>query len=326
MKKILIIGASGFIGQSLIKSLLNLSRSVRCTIRSRNSFFSDTKTEYVSIGGINQKTNWRESLVNIECIIHYAGKVNTIKSNKNDLYKIYQSVNLDVTRQLVEKGAKAKVRRLIFLSTIKINRENTYSDCIGKFLNKKKKIVFSHKYLTSPEDHYTIFKFNPEKALWEISLEKGLEVVVVWLPLVYGYSVKGNSTRLIKIVKSGIPIPLSMVENQRSMIGIDYLTDLLIRCIDHPKLSGTTFLGSDGEDLSAPELIKLIASLMGIRANLFPLTIFMLKFLDLIFAKREKINRLVRSLRIDNSYTKETLNWTPPLSVAEGIRRMVQDK
>jgi nucleoside-diphosphate-sugar epimerase len=326
MKKILITGASGFIGQSLIKSLLNLSRSVRGTIRSRNSFFSDTKTEYVSTGDINQKTNWTESLVNIDCIIHCAGKVNIIKSNKNESYKIYQSVNLDGTRQLAEQAVKAKVRRLIFLSTIKVNGENTENDHIGNLLNEQKKNVFSHKDLVSPKDHYPVSKFNAEKALWEISLEKGLEVVVVRLPLVYGYSVKGNLARLIKIVKSGIPLPLSMVENQRSMIGIDNLTDLLIRCIDHPKVSGKTFLASDGEDLSTPELIKLIASSMGIRANLFPLPIFMLKFLGSISGKREEINRLVGSLRIDNSYTKEILNWTPPISVEEGIRRMVQGK
>ena len=110
------------------------------------------------------------------------------------------------------------------------------------------------------------------------------------------------------------------------MIGIDNLIDLLIRCIDHPEASGKTFLASDGKDLSTPEFIKLIASSMGRKANLFPLPIFMLKFLGSVFGKSEEIDRLVGSLRIDDSYTKEILNWIPPISVEEGIRRMVQGK
>jgi len=101
---------------------------------------------------------------------------------------------------------------------------------------------------------------------------------------------------------------------------------LLIRCIDHPEASGKTFLASDGEDLSTPELIKLIASSMGKKANLFPLPVYMLKFLASIFGRREEMNRLVGSLRIDNSYTKKILNWTPLVSVEEGIRKMVQGK
>jgi len=127
-------------------------------------------------------------------------------------------------------------------------------------------------------------------------------------------------------VKSGIPLPFSIINNKRSMIGIDNLVDLLNHCIDNPNASGKTFFASDEEDLSTPELIKLIASSMGKKANLFPLPIFMLKFLGSIFGKSEEINRLVGSLKIDNSYTKEILNWKPPLSIEEGIRRMVQGK
>jgi len=153
-----------------------------------------------------------------------------------------------------------------------------------------------------------------------------MEVVVVRMPLVYGYGVKGNLKRLIKLVSTGIPLPLSMVKNQRSMIGIDNLVDLLNHCIDNPNASGKTFFASDEEDLSTPELIKLIASSMEKKANLFPLPISMLKFLASVLGKREEINRLVGSLKIDDSYTKEILNWTPPISVEEGIRRMVQGK
>ena len=149
---------------------------------------------------------------------------------------------------------------------------------------------------------------------------------MVRLPLVYGKGVKENLAKLIQIVRTGIPLPLSLVKNQRSMIGIDNLVDLLVQCIDHPKASGKTFLASDGDDLSTPELIKLIASLMGRKANLFPLPIFVLKFLGIISGKSNDINRLTGSLRIDDNYTQETLYWTPHVSFEDGIIKIVQGK
>ena len=325
MKKILITGASGFIGQPLIKYLLKLKKPVRGTVRSNSSFFSRTEIEYVSIGDINHKTNWRESLANVNCIVHCAGRAHSMKAIEEDEQKLYHSLNVDGTKQLAEQASEAQVKRLIFLSSIKVNGESTKNYHFDKFLNDQK-ILFSHKDLANPQDLYAKSKLEAEKALWEISSRTGLEVVVVRLPLVYGFGSKGNLARLIKLVRSGIPLPLSLVKNQRSMIGIDNLIDLLIHCIDHPEASGKTFLVSDGEDLSTPELIKLIASSMGRKANLFPFPISMLKFLASVLGKREEINRLVGSLKIDDSYTKEILNWTPPITVEEGIRRMVQGK
>ncbi len=325
MKKILITGASGFIGQSLIKYLSKLNKPVRGAVRLNCSFLSNTDIEYVPIRDIDHNTNWNKCLIDIDCIIHCAGKAHIMKTEKNDLSKIYQSVNVDGTKQLAEQAAEAKIRRFIFLSSIKVNGENTNDDDIDKPLNENK-IIFSHKDLASPKDAYAKSKLEAEKVLWEISSKTGLEVVVVRLPLVYGYDAKGNLAKLKKLVRSKIPLPLSLVKNQRSMIGIDNLIDLLIRCIDHPKASGKTFLASDGKNLSTPEFIKLIASSMGRKANLFPLPIYILKFLGLIFGKSEEINRLVGSLSIDDSYTKEILNWIPPISVEEGIRRMVQRK
>ena len=326
MKKILITGSSGFIGKSLSKYLSELDKIVCGTIRSDISFLPNTKIKYVSVGDISNKLNWKDILNDVDCIIHCAGKTHTMKASANDLLEIYRSVNVDGTKQLAEQAAEAQVKRLIFLSSIKVNGESTKNYHINKFLNDQKKGVFTHKDLANPKDLYAKSKLEAEKILWDISTRTGLEIVIVRLPLVYGYGAKGNLTRLVKLVKSGIPMPFSNVNNQRSMIGIDNLVDLLNRCIDNPNASGKTFLASDGKDLSTPELVRLISSSIGIKANLFPFPISMLKFLGSVFGKSEEINRLVGSLRIDNSYTKEILNWTPPISVEEGIRRMVQGK
>jgi len=315
MKKILVTGASGFIGQSLCETLSKSGRLVLGAVRNLNSILINKNIEYIPVGDIAFKKNWKDLLVDVDCIIHCAGRAHKMIDNKN--LDTYSLANINGTKYLAEQAVEAGVKRLVFLSSVKVNGETTHQ-------NTKQKL--SHKDTPNPNDYYAISKLEAEKALWDISLRTGLEVVVVRLPLVYGYGVKGNLARLIKLVKSRIPLPLSLVKNQRSMIGIDNLVDLLIRCIDHPEASGKTFLASDGEDLSTPELVKLIASSMGKKANLFPFPISILKFLGSVFRRREEINRLVRSLRIDDSYTKEILNWTPSVSVEEGIRRMVQGK
>ena len=315
MKKILVTGASGFIGKSLCETLSKSGRSVLGVVRNLNSILINKNIKYISVGDIAFKKNWKDFLVDVDVIIHCAGRAHEMNDKKNlDTYKL---INLNGTKYLAEQAVEAGVKRLVFLSSVKVNGETTDQ-------NTKQKL--SHKDTPNPNDYYAISKLEAEKALWDISLRTGLEVVVVRLPLVYGYGVKGNLARLIKLVKLGIPLPLSLVKNQRSMIGIESTIDLLIRCIDYSKASGKTFLASDDEDLSTPDIIKLIALSMGRNPNLFPLPIFMLKFLGSVFGRREEINRLVGSLRIDNSYTKETLDWTPSTSVEEGIRRMVQGK
>ena len=316
MKKILVTGASGFIGKALCNELTKLNFVVCAVVRNLDTPPLNKDYEYISIGNINSDTNWRDTLEKVDCIIHCAGKTHKMSKNK-DLVNDY-SANSEGTRHLAEQARAAGVKRLVFLSSIKVNGEGTDK------INDKE--IFTNNDTPRPEGTYAISKLESEQALWEISSRTGLEVVVVRLPLVYGWGVKGNLFRLIKLIKSGIPLPFSMINNKRSMIGIDNLVDLLIHCIDHPNASGKIFLASDGKDLSTPKLIKLIASSMGTKANLFPLPISILKFLASIFGKKEEINRLVGSLRVDNSYTKQILNWTPPISIEDGIKRMVQKK
>ena len=180
--------------------------------------------------------------------------------------------------------------------------------------------------IPEPKDFYGISKLEAEKELWKISRKTGLEVNILRLPLVYGERVKGNLNRLLMLVRSGVPLPFKMIRNQRSMIGLDNLIDLIILCIDHPAAAGKTFLVSDGEDLSTPELITQIANSMGRTARLFPMSISLLKLLGKILNRKEEINRLTDSLIIDSRFTEKTLNWFPPHNVSEGIRRMVQSK
>tara|TARA_Y100000389_G_C17458710_1_gene520031 strand:- start:76 stop:1026 length:951 start_codon:yes stop_codon:yes gene_type:complete len=316
MKKILVTGASGFVGKSLCETLSKSGRSVFGAVRSSNSILINNNVKYISVGDISFKKDWKNFLYNVDCIIHCAGIAHKMNNDKN--FDVYRLTNIDGTKHLAEQAVEAGVKRLIFLSSIKVNGESTN--------NTKSKKKFSDNDIPAPMDLYAVSKLKAERALWEVSSKTGLEVVVLRLPLVYGYGAKGNLAKLVKLIKSGIPLPLGMINNKRSMIGIDNLIDLLNQCIDHPDASGKTFLVSEGEDLSTPELIKLIALSMGRKAILFPVPIFLLKLLGSIFGKGEEINRLAGSLRIDNSFVQETLSWKPILSVEKGIKRMVQGK
>lgn len=315
MRKILVTGASGFIGIPLCEALLKSGKYVRGAVRSLNLSSKNVDIEYVSIGDISLKTNWRDTLAGIDCIIHCAGKAHITNETKLDDLQSYRSINTKSTKQLAEQAAEMGIRRIIFLSSIGVNGLNT-NNCN----------YFSHNDKPNPVENYAISKYEAEKTLLQISNNTGLEIVIIRSPLVYGRSTPGNIKRLIKLMSLGIPLPLSNIKNKRSFIGVDNLVDLLITCIDSPSANGKTFLASDGLDLSTPEFINQIASSMGRKAYLFPFPLFLLKLLGCIFGKQKDINRLVGSLRIDNSYTKEVLNWSPPISIKEGIRRMVQGK
>ena len=313
MKKILVTGASGFIGQSLCKTLSESGKLVLGAVRSFNSNLLSNNIKYVKVEDINFQTKWENIIKNIDCVIHCAGIAHIKNKSKNNLLNLYYSINIEGTKRLAEQAVKLGVRRLIFLSSIGVNGLST-----RKF--------FSNSDIPNPTGDYAISKYEAEKVLIEISKNTGLEVVIIRSPLVYGKSNPGNFKRLIKLINLGIPLPLNNIKNKRSFIGIDNLVDLLIHCIDHPKASGKTFLASDDRDLSTTELIKFISSSMEKKVHLFSTPIFLLKFIGLVFNKREEVNKLVSSLRINDSFTKETLNWKPTVSVEEGIRRMVQGK
>ena len=315
MNKICITGANGFIGRNLYFTLSNLNRSVVGTVRSKKKILNFSDENFLEVDSMDNNTDWSKVLTNCTHVVHCAGLAhvqdNSIKKNLDN----YRSINVEGTKKLAKQAAFMGVKRLIFLSSIGVN---------GLFTNNHNFFLYSDK--PNPTDNYTTSKYEAEQALLEISKNTGMEIVIIRPPLVYGRSAPGNLKRLIKLINLGIPLPFDGIKNKRSFIGVDNLTNLIIHCIDHPEASGKTFLASDGEDLSTPELIKLIASSMGKKASLFPLPIFMLKFLGLIFGRKKEISRLVGSLKIDDSYTKEILNWTPPISVEEGIRRMVQGK
>lgn len=314
MKKILITGGNGFIAKALTKKLIQNNYIVNISSRKKEFNPKNLFTTFRT-GEIDGKTKWDKILNNVECVVHCAATTSNMNKTDKELLESFRKVNIEGTINLARQSVSMGVKRFIFLSSIKVNGEMTFNNSSFKYYD-----------IPNPSDAYSDSKWIAEQELSKISSNSNLELIIIRSPLVYGPGVKGNFMRLINLIKTNMPLPLAMIRNQRSMIGIDNLIDLLSICITHQDAVGKTFLASDDEDLSTPELIKLIASSMGKKGNLFPLPIFLLKFLGLVFSRRKEINRLIGSLRVDNNFTKTTLNWSPPISTGEGIRRMVQEK
>jgi nucleoside-diphosphate-sugar epimerase len=311
MKKILVTGVNGFIGKNIYKDLIKLNYFVRGAVRNLDTALINGDTKYISVGNIDVETKWSNALEGVDCVIHCAGKTHVI--NKKDELDIYRTVNREGTKHLAEQAVKAGVKRLIFLSSVKVNGETTFGS-----------LILKHNDISQPEDAYGISKWEAEQALLEISKQTGLEVVIIRPPLVYGEGVKGNFLRLLDLVYKQIPLPFAKINNLRSFVGLDNLIDLIICCIDHPKAGGKTFLVSDGEDLSTLDLIRKLSKFMNKSPRLFQVPQLIIQLIGRLVGKSSEVKRLLGSLRVDNSYTSEILGWSPALSLDESLEKTVR--
>ena len=222
----------------------------------------------------------------------------------------YRKVNVQGTLNLARQAVAAGARRFVFLSSIKVNGETT-----------ARETPFQAGDVPLPEDAYGISKLEAEQGLMQLAAETGMEVVIIRPPLVYGPGVKGNFASMIKLVDKGIPLPFGAVDNKRSLIGIDNLVDLIIRCIDHHSAANQVFLAGDGADLSTTELLRGVGRAMGKPARLIPVPAGMLQLGATLLGKKAMAQRLLGSLQVDISKTCELLDWKPPYTVEEGLRR-----
>jgi nucleoside-diphosphate-sugar epimerase len=224
----------------------------------------------------------------------------------------FHAVNVDGTLNLARQAAAAGVKRFVFISSVKVNGEFTLS---GR--------AFNEVDTANPQDAYGQSKHEAEQGLRQLSADTGMEVVIIRPPLVYGPQVKANFAALIRAVQRGWPLPLGAVHNQRSLVALDNLVDLIITCITHPLAANQTFLVSDGEDLSTPDLIRQMARAMNRPARLLPAPVWALKGGALLLGKGDAVQRLCGNLQVDISKARTLLGWNPPISVDEGLRRAV---
>ena len=311
-----VTGSTGFLGAALSRRLLKENYKILAITRKHkvqyNNFHENLKI--VETGDNNLGFNWYQVLNKVDCLIHCAAKTheaNKIKKSADKL-SIYRKINVDLTRNLAEQAASIGVKRFIFLSSIKVNGERTVGIS-----------SFKHNDICNPEDAYGISKWEAEQALLEVSKQTGLEVIIIRAPLIYGEGVKANFLRLLDLVYNTIPLPFANINNLRSFVGLDNLIDLIIRCIDHPKAPGEIFLVSDGEDISTPNLIKKLSQIMNKSTRLFSMPVSLMKVVSSLIDKSSEIDKLIGSLRIDNSHAHEILKWSPPYSLNEGLEKTI---
>jgi nucleoside-diphosphate-sugar epimerase len=303
---LLVTGASGFIGSKLLEKI-DLSL-VKALGRETPVDFPHSKFYKRDIGS---NTNYSDALCDVDAVVHLAARVHIMKDNAINPLEDYREVNTYGTINLAKQAAKSGVKRFIYVSTIKVNGDSTTVDHF-----------FSHDDEYKPQDYYGKSKAEAESELFKLSRDTGLEIVIIRPTLVYGPGVKANFSALMSLVKKGIPLPFGCIRgNKRSLVSVINLVDLIVTCIDHPKAANQVFLVSDDHDVSTSEMVREIAIALGQHTWQLPVPTFCYKLVGKLLNKSNVVDRLVGSLQVDITHTKQTLDWVPPQSLQAGFKQ-----
>lgn len=306
-KRVLVTGATGFVGRILCEVLAQSGYTVRAAVRMGSSA-PPSAAEAVTIGNLEGNIEWSQALQDVDCVVHAAARVHMLHDNPANA-NLYLQANAQATQRLAVACAAAGVGRLIYLSSIKVNGEATAD------------LPFAATDVPGPLDDYGLSKLRAEQSLFEIAMRSGLQAIAIRPPLVYGPQVRANFLRLMSWVYRGIPLPLGAIANSRSMVSVWNLCDLIRCSITAPMPPAGVLLVSDGVDLSTPELIRKLAAAMNRPVRLMAVPVTLLKMGGRMTGKSAEIGRLVGSLQVDISATRHALDWTPPLSVDAGLAR-----
>ena len=309
--RILVTGANGFIGSALCPRLEESGFLVRGAVRAQANLplgeISESKgRQWVCLHHQSTEDETNQALRDVNVVVHLAARVHVMTDRAPDPFQEFRQVNLVWTKQLARVAASQGIRRFVYLSSIKVNGEQSV-------------MPFTERDLPKPQDPYGVSKWEAEQALAQVSVETRMETVVVRSPLVYGPGVRGNFLELLKILQRGVPLPLATVQNRRSLVSRGNLIDALLCCVRDKRAAGQTYLVSDGEDLSTPELIRRLSKAMGIKARLWPFPILLLRWAGQLAGRRGAIDRLLGSLQVDSSKIRRELDWHPPFSIDRGL-------
>lgn len=318
----LITGANGFVGRRVVQVLANNGWQVRAAVRSPDSVLdlgnldaaARARVVTVVVGDLTERTSWTEALAGANAVLHLAARVHVMHESSADPLAEFRRVNVEATRNLARQAVSAGVARLVFMSSIKVNGEETAP---GK--------PFSANDVPDPQDPYGISKLEAERELARLSEETGLEVTVIRPVLVYGPGVKGNFLTMMRVLRRRLPLPFGRVDNRRSLVALDNLVDLARVCLVHPAAPGQTFLVSDGTDLSSSQLLRALGTALGTPAWLLPVPTRLLIGLARMLNRQAVVQRLCGSLQVDIESTRTQLGWRPPVSVNDGLQAAARD-
>lgn len=307
---VLLTGASGFVGQAVLSRLL-----VDGKHRPRGAYRRlpdpvSPGAESCLITDLGVEADWQTPLFGIDTVVHCAARVHVMEESAADPLLAFRRANVEGTLRLAHQAAEAGVRRFVFLSSIKVNGERTE---LGK--------PFTADDTPAPLDPYGVSKWEAEQALLALAAQTSMQVVIIRPVLVYGPGVKANFRSMMNWLSKGVPLPFGAIGNQRSLVALDNLVDLVVTCIDHPEAANQVFLVSDGEDLSTTSLLRRMASALGKSPLLLPMPSSWLNSAARMLGKGVVAQRLCGSLQVDIEKTRQMLGWTPPLSVDDALKK-----
>jgi UDP-4-keto-D-QuiNAc 4-reductase len=311
---ILLTGATGFVGKALMTKLASTKVNIRASIRGgvRNDFETTCLMPLARLDYLDGETDWSQALESVDVVIHLAARVHVMRDTATDSLAEFRRVNVEGTLNLAQQAAVAGVKRFVFMSSVKVNGECTTAGH-----------VFTENDPPSPQDAYGQSKYEAECGLRLIAERSDMEVVIIRPPLVYGLGVKANFAALMRAVQRGWPLPFGAVDNRRSLVSLDNLVDLISLCISHPKAAGQTFMVSDGYDLSTADLVRGLARAHGVGVRLIPVPVWLLRSGAALLGKSNAADRLCGNLQVDISKARNILGWIPPVSVEQGLSRLV---
>jgi UDP-4-keto-D-QuiNAc 4-reductase len=308
-ERVLVTGATGFIGRVACLSFANEGLVVRAALRPGRAA-PPGASEQTIISDVLAEGEWRSALEGVQLVVHLAARAHVSTTSQEECAQA-TSVNARGTGAVARAAARAGIRRFIYLSSIKVTGEWT----LGR--------AFTASDVPQPADAYARSKWQGEQEARSAGESSGMEVAIVRAPLVYGPGVRANFLQLLQWVDAGRPLPLGAVRNARSLVSVWNLADLIVRLMRHPAAPGRTFLVSDGVDLSTPELVRRLARASGRKARLMYVPLPILSALARLIGAREQLRRLCGSLTVNIDDTRALLDWSPCLPQDEGLRRTV---
>lgn len=301
--RVLVTGATGFIGRVVVSRLMAAGMWVRTSSRSddQNHFGEHVVADLEQTSALDSLT------AGCDAVIHLAARTHRVNSGRDEAIR-YRSANVETTRRLLDASLRTGVRRFVFISSIKVNGESTEG-----------RAPFTSDDPPNPKDWYGATKLEAENLVRGATRTTLMDHVVVRPPLVYGPGMLANLAALVRAIERKMPLPLASIKNDRSLVSVQNLADFIATVTNSPAASARTFLVSDGHDLSTPQLVRAIGNAVGVQPRLIPCPPTVLRAIGRVTGRASMFERLCGSLQVDISATKAALRWSPPHTVEQSM-------
>lgn len=308
--RVLVTGANGFIGRSVCKYLAQSGLTVIGAVRSPVTIKG--AASIIVKPDIRPDTNWSELLDNINCVVHLAANTHAIHKLDSDQIAASRQVNVDGALHLAEAAAEAGVKRFIFMSSIKVNGEQTFDS------------PFCEDDTPGPIDPYAVSKWDAEQGFKKIAANTSMRAISLRIPLAYGPGVKGNFNSLMRLIATNLPLPLGSINNKRSLIYVENLSDAICTLVNRKTVAHDVYMLSDGEDISTSALVESLSKAMGHRPILLAVPKSLLFMMAWLVRRKPKISMLYDSLCVNSDRFREEFSWSPPTGIQDGLKKTVE--